>query len=112
MVKNLLAELVLTYAFQSNNPISLGDRSNIFRDYGVRVELSDKLNYGFYYNLSPYIWRSKEENQVGSGGAILILGLEKGRFAIQYYHNSEHRFDGFTGPPLNVDMIELKVKLN
>ena len=108
----LSAALILTYALATNDSLGVHSQGPPFKDQGLRLEIHKVLPHGFYADLIPYVFKSKDEPTVGNGGATLRIGWENKHFGLALMHNSEHNFDRVSrGGNINLNMVELKWKL-
>lgn len=107
-----VAELVLTYALATNDPLRIREQGPPYRESGARLEIHKPLDYGFYFDLIPYVWNGTAD-RIGNGGAIFRLGWMGDHFGVSFFHQSEHNFDRTSqGGHLEFDAIEVRWKLN
>ena len=108
----LTAALVLSFALSTNDSLGVHSQGPPFKDEGLRLEIHKVLPHGFYADLIPYVWKSRDETTVGNGGAVLRVGWENEHVGVALRHLSEHNFDRPTpGGNVNVNMFEVKWKL-
>ncbi len=106
------ASLIFAYALSTNDPLFIRSHSAPYRDEGVRLEIHAPLPHGFYLDVAPYMWKSREHSVGSNGGATLRIGWENKYLGVALMHKSEHNFDRVSrGGHIDVNMVEVEWKL-
>ncbi len=106
----MVAELILTYALISNEPILLRSPGEPFTRHEVALNMEKHWPSGLFFRLMPYVQGSDRE-ATERAGAFAEIGISVGDVDVSVYHHSSHNLDR-PGRALEVDVVRLKWKLS
>ena len=117
----MLAELIITYALITNEPVLLQSSGPPYARHEVELKVEKEFLVGSvawgggrylkgFLKIQPYV-QGSERNSVERAGAFAEVGIHFGDVDISLYHHSSHNLDR-PGDALEVDGIRVRVRLD
>ena len=107
----MIADLVLAYALNTNDPLFLREQDGALRaNTEIRLETHYDFTDELYLDIAPYVIGHNLET-MGRAGERVAVGYRLDNLDVELFHQSEHNLDRF-GQPLEIDGIRLRIKLN
>lgn len=107
----MLAELVLSYALMSSEPIYLRQAGEPVVDSIVQLNVEKRWDNNIFLKITPYVMRNWAQDITGRAGAELELGYSFKYFDLGYYHHSAHNLDQNFGSSVELDMVRMHISL-
>lgn len=107
----MMAELVLSYALNSNQPIHIRGAGSGIMNSEIRLNLERRLGVlgdRAYFKLSPYVWL--DNITPGRAGAEAEVGYRFDGFDLGLFHESKHSLDLGTGEGIYMDGIRMRIR--
>lgn len=105
----MIAELIITYALISNEPVLLRSPGPPYTRHEVALNVEKHWWEGFFLNLTPYV-KGSEMGSVERAGAFAEVGFHFGDVTLSVYHHSSHNLDR-PGDALEVDGVKLRWRI-
>ena len=106
----MLAELILTYYFISNEPLYLRTPREPYAGAEIKLNVSKEFYDRYFIMLSPYVVSEQIGITPGRAGAEFEAGFKIKDMKLSFYHESVHNLDR-EGRLIEIDGVRLRWKL-